>query len=76
MTRLGINKKGNPKDKEDVNAAIGEFEAELEKELYLYDPESYMPHRKYEDIGEESVQEAEEAEVEEAEEKPKQMEWD
>jgi hypothetical protein len=42
----------------------------------LYDPESYMPHRKYEDIGEESVQEAEEAEVEEAEEKPKQMEWD
>lgn len=76
MTRLGINKKGNPKNKEDVNAAIGEFEAELEKELYLYDPEN-------EDIREESVQEAEEpTEEEEAEqpteevEEPKQMEWD
>jgi peptidoglycan hydrolase-like protein with peptidoglycan-binding domain len=67
---------------------LEEFEAELEKEIYLYDPESLMPHKKYENLketpaeGPSEVAEAEEAEEEEAEQpteevdEPKQMEWD
>lgn len=46
-----------------------EFEAELEKEIYLYDPESLMPHKKYENFKETPAEEPSEvAEAEEAEE--------